>query len=77
MVLKEALGLTILGFALGAPAIYYGSRFLEKELFELKPLNPTLILISVSILGLAATLTAWLPARRASRLDPSSALRQE
>jgi predicted permease len=77
MVLKEALGLTLLGFALSAPAIYYGSRFLEKELFELKPLNPTLILISVSILGLAATLAAWLPARRASRLDPSSALRQE
>jgi ABC-type antimicrobial peptide transport system permease subunit len=63
--------------ALGAPAIYYGSQFLEKELFELKPLNPILIGISLLLLASSATIAAWLPARRAASLDPATALRQE
>lgn len=77
MVLKEAIGLTTLGLILGAPAIYYGSKFLEKELFELKPLNPILIGISLLLLASSATIAAWLPARRAAALDPATALRQE
>ncbi len=77
MVLKEAIGLTSLGLILGAPAIYYGSQLLEKELFELKPLNPILIGISLLLLASSATIAAWLPARRAAALDPSTALRNE
>lgn len=76
LVLKEALALTAIGLVLGAPAIYFGSRFLEKELFELKPLNPILIGASLLLLATAATIAAWIPARRAASLDPASALRQ-
>ena len=56
MVLREAIGLTALGLLLGAPAIYYGSQFLEKELFQLKPLNPLLITISILLLAGSATI---------------------
>lgn len=77
MVLREAVGLTALGLALGAPALYFGSQFVEKELFELKPLNPLLISISILMLAGAALVASWLPARRAAALDPSTALRQD
>lgn len=76
MVLKEAIALTLLGLTLAAPAIYFGSRFLEKELFELKPLNPLLLFVSVLLLATAAILAAWVPAHRAASLDPATALRQ-
>lgn len=77
LVLKEALFLTMLGLAAGAPAIYYGSRFLEKELFNLKPLDPVLIAVSTLLLAGSATFAAWLPAQRAASLDPATALRQD
>jgi predicted permease len=77
MVLREALGLTLIGMAIGSPAIYFGAQYLEKELFELKPLDPVLLGTSVALLVGAATIAALLPARRAAGMDPAMALRQD
>ena len=54
-----------------------GSRLVQAFLFEVSPLDP--LALSAAILALAgvALAAAWLPARRASRLDPLDALRRE
>jgi len=77
LVLREGLLLTGIGLLLGAPAIYYGSRFVEKAVADGKPLDPVVLTVSVLVLAATAFIAAWLPARRASKLEPMSALRQD
>lgn len=76
-VLKEALLLTTAGLMFGVAAIYYGSKFLEKELFQLKPLDPVLIPVSVLLLAGSATVSSWLSDRKEAALDPANALRND
>ena len=77
MVVRDALGLAAAGVALGALAALWTSRFLASLLFEVAPADP-LTLAAVSLLLLAAAgSAAWLPARRAARVNPLAALRTE
>jgi predicted permease len=77
MVLRETLLLAGLGLAIGIPAAILASRWIASELFELRPSDPaTLIAASAVTIGIAA-LAGYLPARRASRVDPMVALRHE
>jgi ABC-type antimicrobial peptide transport system permease subunit len=48
-----------------------------KLLYELQPGNPAILASAAIVLALAAITAAYLPARRASRLDPMTALREE
>ncbi len=75
LVVNEGLLLTLLGLALGAPAIYYGARYIQKIDKEWKPIDAPVVLLAVAALALTAAIAAWLPARRAARLDPMSVLR--
>jgi hypothetical protein len=52
-------------------------HFVASFLFGLKPLDPTALIASVLVLGLAALLAGYAPAWRASRIDPMVALRHE
>ena len=66
-----------IGIALGVPAALGLTRLLTSLLYEIKPGDP-LTHVGVSmILLLVALLASWLPARRASRVDPMEALRYE
>ena len=77
MVVRDALGLAAAGGALGALAALWTSRLLASLLFEVAPADP-LTLAAVSLLLLAAAASAaWLPARRAARVNPLAALRAE
>ena len=75
LVLRQALWLVLIGLGLGVPAAVATAQLLAGFLFELTPVDPRALLGSVLVLVAVATLAAFLPARRASRLDPVTALR--
>lgn len=77
LVLRESFFVTLLGVALGVVGAYSATRVLATLLFEIKPTDP-LTLISLSVLlGAVAILAAYVPARRAAKVDPLVALRYE
>ncbi len=75
LVLRQALWLVLIGLALGVPAAVAVAQLLGGLLFEVKPVDVRALVGSVLLLVAVATLAAFLPARRASRLDPVTALR--
>jgi predicted permease len=77
LVLKEALLLVASGVALGLPAAYAVAKIVASQLYGVSPADPLSALGGVAILGLVALAAAWIPARRASRVDPTVALRYE
>jgi predicted permease len=77
LVLRQALVLVLVGLALGIPAALAVARLLEGLLFEVEPLDPVVLIGAVLTLLCVAALAAYLPARRASRVDPVIALRSE
>ena len=77
LVLTEAGALALLGAGLGIAAAVALTRRLQALLFETSPLDP-LVFVAVSTLLVGVCLLAsWLPARRAARVDPLTALRAE
>ncbi|MCC7153826.1 MAG: ABC transporter permease [Bryobacterales bacterium] len=77
LVLKHALRWTITGVAAGAVASLWFGRFLRTLLFQVPANDPLMIALAACILVGAGLLAAWVPARRAARLDPLTALRTE
>ena len=77
MVLREVCVLAVLGLAIGVPVARTASRLVESFLFELKPNDPRALAVAVAILLSAALVAGYGPARRASRVDPMIALRDE
>ncbi len=77
MVLTSGARLVIIGIALGLPGAWAASQSLGSMLFGLTPTDPTTMAGAIIALAAAAQLAAYLPARRASRVDPLVALRYE
>jgi predicted permease len=77
LVLRETITVIALGVAIGVPAAIGASRFVSRLLFGLAPTDPVTIVVAVAVLTIVATLAGYLPARRASRIDPLVALRHE
>jgi len=75
LVLGEGLRLAGLGAALGLGAAVAAARVLEGLLFEVRPLDPVSLLGAALLLVGASGLAAYLPARRATRVDPLAVLR--
>ena len=69
--------LVTLGVLVGLPAVWIGSRSIESLLFGVTPLDAATIAGAIVVLLTAAQVAAYLPARRASRVDPLVALRHE
>ncbi|HEX2188842.1 MAG TPA: ABC transporter permease [Longimicrobiaceae bacterium] len=77
MVLREALVLAALGIALGLAGALAATRLLRALLFQVGATDPATFLAVAAVLAAAALLASWLPARRATRVDPMVALRAE
>jgi putative ABC transport system permease protein len=77
LVLKQGLGVTLLGLAVGLLGAVWATRFLQGLLFGIEGVDAiTLITASMGLL-LVATLASYLPARKAMRIDPMVALRAD
>ncbi len=77
MVLSGGMKLSLGGIALGLVAASLLARVVEKLLFEVQAHDPFVFVTSVSLLGLVAAISIYLPARRAAQVDPMVALRTE
>jgi len=77
LVLGDALFLAIAGIVLGVPAVLIGSRYIGALLFGIRGSDAATMVGSAVLLLAVATAAAWLPAWRASRMDPMKALRSE
>ena len=77
LVLMSAWRPLLAGLAIGVPAAWFGSRWIESMLYGLKPMDPVAIGGAALTLIAIAHLAAYLPARRAARVDPLVALRRE
>ena len=74
---QYGVALTALGIASGAIAFAFIARFLRALLFGVTPNDPLTLISAATMLLLIATFASWIPARRASRIDPADALRVE
>jgi putative ABC transport system permease protein len=77
LILSHGVHLLLIGSVIGLVAAFALSRALQSVLFEVKAIDPTIYLGVGLILFGATLLAAWIPARRASRVDPIVALRTE
>lgn len=77
MVFRRGLGLILAGLASGVVAALGATRLLRSLLYGVEPADPATFGAIVLVLGSAAAAAIWLPARRATRVDPVEAIRAE
>jgi ABC-type antimicrobial peptide transport system permease subunit len=77
LVLREALVLVAIGLVVGLIASRLLTKTAASLLYELKPNDPLTIVLATLLLAVVALVAGYLPARRASRVDPMVALREE
>jgi predicted lysophospholipase L1 biosynthesis ABC-type transport system permease subunit len=77
MVLGQSLQMILIGVGVGLASAFAAARLLEKLVAGVRSTDPSTFVIMVSVLVAAALFASFVPARRASRIDPMSALRQE
>jgi predicted permease len=77
MILRESLLLLGIGVLLGVPATTAATRLVGAQLFGLTPSDPPTFITAILAISIVALLAAYFPARRATRVDPMVALRDE
>jgi predicted permease len=77
MMLRESVVLVAIGLACGLPLAIGAARFLESFLFGVAPFDPAGIGVAMLVLTATAAIAGYLPARRATRVDPIEALKYE
>jgi putative ABC transport system permease protein len=77
LVMRTPAMLAMVGVAAGAVGAFALTRYLEALLFGVEAADPRVLGAAAGLLVLSALAAAWLPARRALRIDPAAALREE
>jgi predicted permease len=77
LIFRQSLGMILVGAGLGIAAAVAAGRLLENLVPGVRSMDPLNFAVMISLLVVAALLASYVPARRASRVDPLSALHQE
>ena len=77
MILRESLILLVIGVGLGLPLAVAATRGIRNQLFGLSAIDPVTFVSAIAVVSGIILLSTWLPARRATRVDPVVALRYE
>lgn len=77
LIMRECILLLALGFAIGIPVALSSTHALKSLLYQLSPLDPTAIAMAIAAVACITVAAGWLPARRASKINPMQALRTE
>jgi predicted permease len=77
MLLRQAFRWVGIGVASGLSLALIGGRWVESLLFVVRPADPITFTVAPLFLALVALVACWIPARRATRIDPATALRDE
>ena len=77
LVLRDALLMMAMGIAIALPCVWALGRLVESQFYDVKPTDPATIVAAVCVLAAGAVAAALIPARRASTISPSDALRFE
>jgi predicted permease len=77
LVVRQGLGLTLVGSAIGVAGSLALSRVIESQLYATRATDPTTLVAVVVLLTVVTLLATLVPARRATRIDPVTALRAE
>jgi ABC-type antimicrobial peptide transport system permease subunit len=75
LMLRQGIAITSAGVTVGVVLALLLSRVLARFLFGVTPYDPLVFVTTPVLLGAVALCASWLPARRASRIDPMTALR--
>jgi len=77
LVLRQSLSMLLAGVGVGVMAALVAARLLEHLVTGVRSIDPLTFILMICVLGIAALTASFLPARRASRVDPMRALREE
>ena len=77
LVVRQGMLLTVIAFALGMPAAWMAAKFSSSFLYGIHPHDLATFTLVPALLAFVALLACWIPARRAARVDPQTALRRE
>ena len=77
IVMKEVLVLLGIGLAVGVPSALLLGRYVASQLYGIKPGDPKIAILTGLLLAVVSIVAGLIPARRASKIDPITALRYE
>jgi putative ABC transport system permease protein len=77
MVLRQGIVLGVAGVAIGVASAVWLTRFLKTLLYGIQPLDAPTFVTTVALLFALTLMATWIPAQRATRVDPAVALRDE
>jgi ABC-type antimicrobial peptide transport system permease subunit len=77
LVLRQGLAMAAAGVALGGLAAFWISRLIASQLYEISPTDPIAFVGATALLVAVAALACFVPARRATRVEPMVALHYE
>ena len=77
LVVRDGAGMVLAGLVVGLLSAWWLVRFARDQIVDLQPLDPLSFALATAVLLIVAAGAAWLPALRASRIDPITALRHE
>jgi putative ABC transport system permease protein len=77
LILRESLLLVLIGAVIGVPLVFAAGQWISSLLFGLQPADPLAVTFGIALMFVIGVLASYIPAHRATRIDPVLALRQE